>query len=771
MDTGKRILLIGATFIVVISILFFYVRVEYKDKYNITVSEIDGIQNITKIQNIDIELKKLRGLSQLSSNYLKYFKSTLNSDKIKTKVLRQINNINDKNIENLYNQINSTKNTLSKKEIFKKYSQIIQLLDAKRIDISDKSKLLFEPNRDMYFLMLLSVLDIHKITENIGYISGMGTFILSSNSKTRLDNELLKIRNKKAILLENIKDVEYSLSKLSSKESKDMRILLDSLLSDLHFLLNIKYYENDNGTMISVNNYFTMTSKFLNNIDNLFKISSETFILKLQEREKEISHKLLAGNIIYLIFVLTIIITTRLDYKHFKRDKLLNKAKKMNTDFTNLLISDYEVNSSLKQICDISLAHIINHFKALNGSLYIFDQDNTKLYLGSTYGIKYDSLSPTLDIHDNLISENILEKKIKVIDIKQDVNLGNVDVSGSKLVTIPILEFDLSIGTIQLCFDDSFNKTDTDFLQEVISLMATYINKAQQNYSSKRYLKLIDQNVLISKTDIDGNIIEVSEELCNLSQYTKEKLLGKTHRLLRHKDMKDETFKDMWETITKGDTWRGEIKNIKKDGSFYWVDSIISPDCDINGNIIGYTALRHDISDKKKIEEIAITDGLTSLFNRRHFDVIFPQEIKRNKRDKGLLVFVLMDIDHFKQYNDTYGHQGGDTTLIQVATTLKNTLNRPGDFTFRLGGEEFGLLYHVQQEEEALIIANKARVNIENINIEHTGNSASKYVTISSGLYIIDANDNNSPSDIYQKADDALYKAKKNGRNQVKISK
>ncbi len=128
-----------------------------------------------------------------------------------------------------------------------------------------------------------------------------------------------------------------------------------------------------------------------------------------------------------------------------------------------------------------------------------------------------------------------------------------------------------------------------------------------------------------------------------------------------------------------------------------------------------------------------------------------------------------MDIDHFKQYNDTYGHQDGDTTLKLVANALKKTLNRPDDYTFRLGGEEFGLLYHITNEEDGLNIANQARQNIENLKIEHTGNSASSYVTISSGLYIIKSDDINSEDIIYKKSDEALYVAKQNGRNQVSI--
>ena len=247
----------------------------------------------------------------------------------------------------------------------------------------------------------------------------------------------------------------------------------------------------------------------------------------------------------------------------------------------------------------------------------------------------------------------------------------------------------------------------------------------------------------------------------------KEYIIGQKHSILRQPEMPRDTFKDMWKTIKSGRTWKGEIKNRKKDGTHYWVDSVISPDKDINGNAIGYTALRHDITDKKIIEEIAITDKLTSLYNRRHFDNIFPEQIAISKRSQNLLVFVLIDIDHFKQYNDTYGHQAGDETLQKVAHALKNTLHRPDDYVFRLGGEEFGLVYHVTQKEDALEIANQARENVEAIKIEHSKNSASQYVTISSGLFIIEASNALTAEEIYKYADELLYKAKEGGRNQV----
>ena len=280
-------------------------------------------------------------------------------------------------------------------------------------------------------------------------------------------------------------------------------------------------------------------------------------------------------------------------------------------------------------------------------------------------------------------------------------------------------------------------------------------------------ISIMSRYVIYSKTDLKGIITEASDAFCKMSQYTREELVGRPHNIIRHEDMPKSAFKDMWKTIKSGKTWNGEVKNRKKDGGYYWVEADISPECDEEGNIFGYVAIRHDITAQKKVEEIAITDGLTALYNRRHFDTIFPQQRALYKRNKESLAFVLIDIDHFKQYNDIYGHQDGDTALKLVAQSLHETMKRPNDYIFRLGGEEFGLIYYVKDTDEALLIANKVRQNIEHLNIAHTGNSASKFVTISSGLYIIKEDDISSTDEIYKKADEALYASKQNGRDQV----
>lgn len=233
--------------------------------------------------------------------------------------------------------------------------------------------------------------------------------------------------------------------------------------------------------------------------------------------------------------------------------------------------------------------------------------------------------------------------------------------------------------------------------------------------------------------------------------------------------MPKELYKNLWNQLLNNESWSSEIKNRKKDGSFYWVLANISPIYNIEGNKIGYTAIRQDITDKKFIEQISLTDGLTQIYNRRHFDNIFPKMLKRNKRDKSYINFLIMDVDHFKQYNDTYGHQMGDNVLISIANSLKKSLKRQDDLCFRLGGEEFGAVYYSDNQHEALKYADEIRKNIENLKMEHTKNSASPYVTASMGLISLKPDEIKSEDAIYKEADELLYKAKESGRNRVKI--
>ncbi len=227
--------------------------------------------------------------------------------------------------------------------------------------------------------------------------------------------------------------------------------------------------------------------------------------------------------------------------------------------------------------------------------------------------------------------------------------------------------------------------------------------------------EIISSNVVFSNTDLDGIVTEVSDAFCNISGYNREQLIGSSHGIIRHPDVEDSIYENMWQTIKADKIWKGEIKNLKQNGDSYWVDVTISPKFDNNHKKIGYMSIKHNITDRKTIEAISILDSLCGIYNRRHFDNLFQKIINTSKRNNEIVCFLIMDVDYFKQYNDTYGHQMGDDVLKRIAKSLKKSLHRGDDYCFRLGGEEFGVIFKAENKQLAKDFANTFKNIITNL--------------------------------------------------------
>jgi diguanylate cyclase (GGDEF)-like protein len=168
-----------------------------------------------------------------------------------------------------------------------------------------------------------------------------------------------------------------------------------------------------------------------------------------------------------------------------------------------------------------------------------------------------------------------------------------------------------------------------------------------------------------------------------------------------------------------------------------------------------------------KLRGLAGIDGLTSLANRRSFDVSIANEWRRATRANSPLSLLMIDIDHFKQYNDSFGHQGGDQCLIIVAQTLADSVCRVGDCAARYGGEEFAVILPNTDEAGVAIVAETIRANIEKRAIRHPLSSVGPNVTVSIGRATVIPKANDNLAKIVSLADMALYQAKSLGRNRV----
>jgi len=454
-------------------------------------------------------------------------------------------------------------------------------------------------------------------------------------------------------------------------------------------------------------------------------------------------------------------------YDFFKKDK--NKKTNI-TVLVNELYSKLNNCNNLKEITTVSISFLSQKLEAPTGLFYIIDQQNQQLNLSSTYSISAKNIRHNINLNDSIFYNTLTSKNIEIFQ--------NIDKLGSKfdiftsygdhVAIIPILdEYKNIVAVSQVIFFDYSPRYEE--LKTIINIIAEHIIKYQKNEENKKYFNLLDKYVITSTTNKDGIINFASEAFCQISGYSKFELIGKSHNILKHPDVDKTVYKNLWDTIKQGRIWKGELPNLTKDGTTYWVKAKITPIFGFYGDIIGYTSIRQDITNKKLLEKISITDSLTSLYNRRYFDEVFSSHITLSKRIDKKLAFCMIDIDHFKQYNDSYGHQEGDNALKIVAKTLNKSLKRENDLVFRLGGEEFGLLYFVENDKDALDIANQTRIDIENKKLIHENNSASKYITVSMGLYIYNK-EKMTKDEMYKKTDELLYEAKQDGRNKVKTN-
>lgn len=306
-------------------------------------------------------------------------------------------------------------------------------------------------------------------------------------------------------------------------------------------------------------------------------------------------------------------------------------------------------------------------------------------------------------------------------------------------------------------------------LSILISKVPAKLNQKimEQNRTLMEYVDLIDQNIITVTANREGYMSEASTAFCNISGFSREDVIGQCPGMLAHPDKEYNLKQEVWQNIEVGKSWVGEFYNLSKGGTPYWLEATIFPKYDKEKNLIGSTAIYQDCTDKKYIEKLSITDELTGLYNRRFFDESIKKELGRAMRDKRALAFTMLDVDYFKQYNDHYGHQKGDEALRTIGQTLQQCLNRSSDFCFRLGGEEFGIIFSDLSPEEAISFTENIRKAIEELAIEHQWGCTNKVITASFGLLSIVAAPGITVDTIYQRADQALYQAKQEGRNRL----
>jgi len=297
----------------------------------------------------------------------------------------------------------------------------------------------------------------------------------------------------------------------------------------------------------------------------------------------------------------------------------------------------------------------------------------------------------------------------------------------------------------------------------------SYQKEITQEHFNESELKLLSSaidrtNQLVSITDLNGKIVYVNSAFCKKYDYQKEYLIGKYIKIVKSGIHNDSFYKNLWETITAGNTYNGILTNKTKDGKLFTEQKTISQLKDKDGNINFYVSVGNDITEvlKKSDEykELAYKDSLTQIANRLQLDTVIKRKLLFKKNGRDTFSIIMIDIDNFKYVNDTYGHDKGDLVLKNLSKIIAAEL-RHNDLFARWGGEEFVILIDDSMQNSQKI-AQKVRIAIEKkLTVEVTN------ITISLGITQLQKDD--TYDTLFKRVDSALYKSKQSGKNRVTV--
>jgi diguanylate cyclase (GGDEF)-like protein/PAS domain S-box-containing protein len=348
------------------------------------------------------------------------------------------------------------------------------------------------------------------------------------------------------------------------------------------------------------------------------------------------------------------------------------------------------------------------------------------------------------------------EARIIVITADNDVNrvLEAIDIGINHYVLKPINNFKL-ISAIKACL--------TGIEQE------RHVREQLEFF--RKLSRAVDQGPVANiVTDAEGNIEFVNPGFTRLTGYTYSEAVGKNVRILKSGGTPSEEYRRLWKAIKSGEEWWGEFLNKKKSGELFWVSVSISPITDASGNITNFLSRQEDITERKqKLETIlhmAYYDSLTGLPNRYFFQELLQNALNQAQRHGRMLAVLFLDLDRFKNINDSLGHPVGDQLLQATAQRLRDCCSREGDIVARRGGDEFIVLLPELKDQQGL--EKVAQRIIDAFNRSFTLPEQELSISTSIGISVF-PQDGSDPETLIKKADTAMYCAKEEGRNRYHL--
>lgn len=299
------------------------------------------------------------------------------------------------------------------------------------------------------------------------------------------------------------------------------------------------------------------------------------------------------------------------------------------------------------------------------------------------------------------------------------------------------------------------------------------------HFSEQNFFRTLAENSpdVICSVNLEHILQYASPSCTRVLGWAQEELVGTTPEFLVHQEDLPRLFTSAARTISGEETVPPvTVRVYRKNGSLAWVEIEAKPVLDpLTGAPTQIVLILRDVTARaereKELEELAVTDGLTGLLNRRGFDQVLEEVWRATVRAGSQMSLLLLDIDHFKSFNDLYGHPAGDDCLRTVATAVSANLARDADQAARYGGEEFAIVLPGTDAEGAMKVAEGIRLAVLALRLPHaTSSMGTGFLTASVGVATALARNGGSmrmPESLLLTADTALYKAKREGRNRA----
>lgn len=295
---------------------------------------------------------------------------------------------------------------------------------------------------------------------------------------------------------------------------------------------------------------------------------------------------------------------------------------------------------------------------------------------------------------------------------------------------------------------------------------------------------LSDGVCILNANDAEHSIVYVNPAYEALSGYSRQEAIGQPFLFLNVPQVEDPHFELIQSSLIRGQHCYAVLRNKRKSGELFWNETTLSAIKGYDGKVLYFISIQKDISEsihqqqiiqqqihsleqaKQALESLTRTDSLTGLYNKRYFEQQYPMQFSIAQRNLDDISVFMVDMDHFKQYNDFYGHIAGDECLKHFSSALSQVFKRTSDFVARFGGEEFVIYSVGLNQTQAIQSANNLIAYMRDIKIPHAKNPYG-HITASIGIATSNWQQAANASQLIEQADQAMYKAKQGGRNQV----